>query len=256
MKMLFLTLILIAGGFTAFPAAAATMQINATQDAMGDKFEPDRYPFNTYFLWLRGNHFFTQSRFGVSFEELSAAPPPEQISRVRLQLYHYGGFGDGRIRVRVSPSEDAWTPENFPTRGLGVNISAPYAEAVMEQGAQTWVSFDVTDTVKDWLIHPEVNHGLSVSAQPADLTNPDVDPTSWYETDYSIAFESTDSRWPEGSEQFGLDQPPGHPPRLKIDYTPTAKALPPKQKQVKGITSEPPWFESLTNFFSSFIPNL
>lgn len=256
MKTLLLTLILLTGGLVASPAAATTMQINATQDAMGDKFEPDRYPFNTYFLWLRGTHFFTQSRFGVKFDELSAAPPVEQVSRVLLQLRHYGGFGHGRIRIRVTPAEDEWTAEDFPQRGPGVNLNSPYVEAVMEQGAQTWVSFDVTETVKDWLRHPESNRGFSVSAQPADLGNPDVDPTSWEENDYSIAFESTDSRWPEGSEQFGLDLPPGHPPRLKIDYQPTAK-IQTSKKQVKGITTgESSWFASLGDFFSSFLPRL
>lgn len=257
MKKLAFISILLASMLTTTPALAATMQINATQDAMGDKFEPDRHPYNTYFLWLEGTHFFTQSRFGVKFDELSAAPPAEQISRVLLQLRHYGGFGHGRIRIRVSPSEDDWTPENFPSRGLGVNLNAPFVEATMEQSADRWISFDVTDIVKDWLIHPEVNHGFSVSAQPADLANPDVDPTSWYETDYAIAFESTDSARPESSEQFGHDFPPGHSPRLKIDYQPIAKALPPKQKQVKGITTDKPsWFQSFTNFFSSLLPEL
>ncbi|MEK7557158.1 MAG: hypothetical protein AAB538_04235, partial [Patescibacteria group bacterium] len=200
-------------------------------------------------------HFFTQSRFGVKFDELSSAPPVAQISRVLFQVYHFGGFGHGRIRVRVTPAEDDWTVENFPVRGPGINLNSPYVEAVMEQGAQTWVSFNVTEVVKDWLRHPESNRGFSVSAQPADLGNPDVDPTSWEENDYAIAFESTDSQRPEASEQFGLDMPPGHSPRLKIEYQPTAK-IQTSKKQVKGITDKPSWFESFADFFSSLLPNL
>lgn len=272
MKALLLIILVLAGALIAGTASAATMPINATQDAMDDKFDSDHHPYNTYLLWLKGTHFFTQQRFGVRFDELSSAPPPEQVSRVLLQLRLYGGFGNGRARVRVSPSEDDWTAENFPNRGLGVNINAPFVEAVVDApDNDRWISFNVTNTVKDWLRHPETNHGFSVSAQPADLANPDIDPSQFTETEYALAFESTDSARPESSEQFGHDFPPGHPPRLKIDYQPIANVLPPSKlnaekptptpakvlkKQVKGITDKPSWFESFTNFFSSFLPEL
>lgn len=272
MKTLAIVLTLLAGSLTALPASAATMYINATQDAMADKFEPDRYPFNTYLLWVRGTHFFTQQRFAVQFEQLDQAPPVAQIDRASLQLRLHGGHGVGRARVRVTPAEDNWSVENFPQRGPGINLNAPYVEAVISgsDDSDRWLTFDFTDTIKDWLIHGGGSRGFSVSAQPADLSNRDTDPSQFFETQYAVAFESTDSLHPEYSEQFGFDFPPGHPPRLKIQYRPTAfinpsqstetltkpTPLPSKnsKKQVKGISDSNVW-NTLQQTFRRLLPS-
>lgn len=249
MKTSFLVSMFLVGSLAAWPALAVeTTYINATQDAVGDKFESDLYPFNTYLLWVSGTTFFTQQRFGVRFDDLSAIPvSADAISHVWLQLYQFGGLGQGTARIRVSPSEDAWTVEHFPSRGLGVNQNAPFSEAVVTApGYGGWMSFDVTTIFKDWLLHPEKNQGFSVSAQPANLTNPNA-------AEYVIAFESTDSARPETSEQFGNNFPPGNPPHLKVQYQRTTKLLPPStvhfatptpvptsknKQQVKGISTQ------------------
>ncbi|KAL2082407.1 hypothetical protein ACEWY4_022225 [Coilia grayii] len=66
---------------------------------------------------------------------------------------------------------------------------------VQTKGAAEWITFDVTDTVRDWLIHPENNLGLEIGLhRPCRSYSPNGDNINREDEILEVNFKGNDSR--------------------------------------------------------------
>jgi hypothetical protein len=110
-----------------------------------------------------------QNKTFLQFDLQRALPPGAeagQLLKATLSVYLLGSISPGVIHVYAvngSWKETSVNGLTAPPLLSCPHTNQPYAAARVE-GAKTWMNFDITELVRDWLDGTQPNHGLALVA--------------------------------------------------------------------------------------------
>lgn len=111
---------------------------------------------------------------GILRFDLSGVPANRQIERAELQIYLLSKNDNARTHIELYPvlldwsnNEVSWKKASDSTRwteaganGVGVDRAADSVAVATVDDTKTWYTFTITDTVRNWVNHPEENRGF------------------------------------------------------------------------------------------------
>jgi hypothetical protein len=113
-----------------------------------------------------------QAQALLQFDINVALPPeatPQQLSKATLSIFICAVYAPGSVNVLAisgSWGESAVNALNAPPLVNTPDTQKPYATARVES-VKNWVTFDVTELVRDWMDGTRPNHGLALVAADA-----------------------------------------------------------------------------------------
>ncbi len=119
-------------------------------------------------MWVDGRPNF-QTRGFLQFDFRATLPPDataQQLTKATLSVYAIMVLSPGTVNVLAvnsNWSETTLTGLNAPPLVNYPGTDQPYATARVDK-PNAWVSFDVTELVRDWMDGTQANHGLALVA--------------------------------------------------------------------------------------------
>ncbi len=119
-------------------------------------------------IWVDGRPNF-QTRGFLQFDFRATLPPDataEQLAKATLSVYAIMVLSPGTLNVfavNSTWSETTLNGVNAPPLVNYPGTDLPYATARVDK-PNAWVSFDVTELVRDWMDGTQANHGLALVA--------------------------------------------------------------------------------------------
>jgi hypothetical protein len=190
--------------------------ITTLTPSITDAYFREEYPGNNYgtqpFIGVTGNENGYEDRSLVKFD-LSSIPSGARINSAILSLYYYTDLHDspnGRIfnAYRLTQDWDEGTV-TWNERQFGVAWISPGGDYTLEDNvagtvhtsAGEWISWTVTEIVKDWIENGQPNYGFLIRNP-----NAEVGGASYYSS------ESTESELPILEINWGPPAPEGYHP--------------------------------------------
>jgi hypothetical protein len=147
--------------------AAGALLIKDTFTAGTPSLRPYNYDYAST-LAVDGRAFF-QARTFLQFDIRVALPPDasaQHLAKATLSVFVWSVGAPGMVNVLAvngSWLENAITGLNAPPLLNAPDTQKPYASARVD-AFKTWVSFDVTELVRDWMDGTQPNYGIALVA--------------------------------------------------------------------------------------------